>query len=300
MPKGKLISTLHTELPISCIQLSPNKKIIAVSDDTEDPLGFKELKETYKINILNSENYSNQFELIGHQHSIESIDFSPDSKKLVSSDKRGTIIIWELSRAKQLISINSKDWVHSVKFSSSGNEIIAIQGFKKNVLIYDLKGNLITKLDIKKQINDFEIDTKSNKVFLGCFEELQIWSLITRKKIKSVPFSGLMCMKFNEDCSQLAIGNSKGDIIVMNPELEEIYRLKGHFKPVLSVNFSFDNSKLASSSSDQTSRIWNLKKEREIIQQTNEHKGSVSAIEFISSKNVFITGGRNKELKIWK
>ncbi|MCR9066737.1 MAG: hypothetical protein NXI00_22395, partial [Cytophagales bacterium] len=56
--KGKLLTTISTELPISCIKLSPNKNFIAVSDDTEDPLGFQELKEIYKINILNSENYS--------------------------------------------------------------------------------------------------------------------------------------------------------------------------------------------------------------------------------------------------
>ena len=81
----------------------------------------------------------------------------------------------------------------------------------------------------------------------------------------------------------------------MADQQKEILRLKGHFKPVLSVSFGFDNTKLASSSSDQTSRIWDLKKQSEIVQQTNEHKGNVNSIEFISPKNVFLTGGENKE-----
>jgi WD40 repeat protein len=79
-----------------------------------------------------------------------------------------------------------------------------------------------------------------------------------------------------------------------------VSRLKGHFKPVLSIRFSFDDKKIASSSSDQTARIWDLQKEREILQLTNEHKGNVEAIEFISSNDEFMTGGENRELKIWK
>jgi len=298
--KGKIIETIITKLPISCINISPDNKLIAVADDTEDLLGFQELKETYKISILNSENYSKKFELIGHNESIESINFSSDSKKLVSADKSGIIIIWELSSGKLLTTINSKEWVHNAKFSNSENEIIAIQGYEKVALIYDIKGGLITKLEVGKQINDFELNIKTNEIFFGCHDEFQIWSLISREKIKSLPFTGLMCMQFNHDYSQLAIGVSSGDIILMTPELKETYRLKGHFKAVLSISFCFDNSKLASASSDQTSRIWDLKKQSEIVQLTNEHKGTVEAIEFISPKNVFMTGGENKELKVWK
>ncbi|MDB9755928.1 retroviral-like aspartic protease family protein [Winogradskyella sp.] len=287
-------------MPVSCIKMSPDKEFIAVADDTEDPLGFQELKETFKINILNSDNFSKKFELKGHVESIESINFSANSKRIVSSDKSGVIIIWNLSDGKQLAKIETGDWVHNIKFSNSGNEIFAIQGYEKVALIYNINGNLITKLEVGKQINDFEYNPITNKIYFGCYDELQVWSLVSRDKLNSLPFSGLMCMQYNHDYSQLAIGNSNGDIIIMSPELKEIYRLNGHFKPVLSISFSFDNSKLASASSDQTARIWELKKQSEIIQLTNEHNGSVKAIEYISDKNEFITGGENKELKIWK
>ena len=56
--KGKLIISINTELPVSCIQLSPNNSLIAVADDTEDPLGFQELIETYKITVYNIDDYS--------------------------------------------------------------------------------------------------------------------------------------------------------------------------------------------------------------------------------------------------
>ena len=298
--KGKLSSTISVDLPVSCIQVSPDKEIIAIADDTEDPLGFQELKETYKIKILNSGSYSKKYEFIGHKESIESINFSLDSKRLVSTDKEGTIIIWDLSNGKQLSKIETGEWIHNAKFSISGNEIVAIKGYEKVALIYNIKGNLITKLTVSKQINDFDLNNITNEIFLGCFDEIQVWSLISVEKLRSIPFSGLMCMRFNHDYSQLAIGVSSGDVFIMSTYLKEITKLKGHFKPVLSISFSFDNSKLASASSDQTARIWDLKKRSEIIQLTNEHKGTVQAIEFISDKNEFMTGGENKELKIWE
>lgn len=298
--KGKLSSKIIVDLPTSCIQLSPDKNFIAIADDTEDPLGFQKLKEIHKIRILNSNNLSKIFEFIGHDESIESINFSCDSKKLVSTDKKGTIIIWELTKGQQICRIETGEWVHNAKFCNSGNEIVAIQGYDKIALIYNINGKQICKLEAKEQINDLEINNKTNEIYLGCFNEIQVWSLVSREKTQSLSFSGLMCMRFDNDYSQLVIGVSNGDIILLSNELKIENILKGHFKPVLSISFSFDNSKLASASSDQTARIWNIKKQNELITLTNEHKGSVEAIEFISNKNEFITGGENKELKIWK
>lgn len=295
-----LAERIPTEMPVSSIKLSPNRNLIAIADDTEDPLGFNELDETYKIKILNAINYIQQFELLGHEESIESINFSSDSKKLISADKRGVVIIWDILSGKQLCKIETSDWVHNAKFTSSDNEIIVIQGYEKIALIYDLKGNLVNKLLVDKQINDFDINIKTNEIFFGCFDEIQVWSLASQKKTRSIPFSGLMCMNFNHNYSQLAIGVSSGNIIIMSTDLKEIIKLKGHFKPVLSISFNFDNKNLVSSSSDQTARIWDLKTQSEIIQLTNEHNGTVHAVEFISDKNEFISGGENKEIKVWK
>jgi len=298
--KGRLSRTIETNLPTSCLQLSPDKTLIVVANDTEDPFGFQELKETFKIIILNSEDYSQKFEFLGHQKSIESVNFSTDSKKLVSADKSGTLIIWNINTGKQIAKIETGEWIHNAKFSCSGNEIIAIQGYDKKALLYSIKGNLIATLEVGKQINDFDINMKTGEIYFGCHGEFQIWSLISHNKIKSQSFPRLMCMRFNHKYSQLAIGTSNGDVIIMDTNLKETKRFTGHFKPVLSISFSLDDSKLTSASSDQTARIWNLDKQNEMVQLTNEHKGSVQAIEFITDKNVFMTGGENKEIKIWK
>ncbi len=297
--KGEIIQNIPTDLPVSCIKLSPNQKIIAIADDTEDPLGFKNLKEEFKITVISSSDYSVKFKLLGHKQSIEAINFSPNSKRLISADKSGVIKVWDLTNGVEILNIDTGNWVHNAKFSSSGSEFIAIQGFQKVALLYDIDGNLISNFLVDKQINDFDFNPFSNRIYFGCHDEFQVWSLVSRKLISRTPFKGLMCMSFNNDYTNLAVGTSSGDIQLLNPELKEITRLRGHFKPVLSIGFSFDGNKIASGSSDQTARIWDLKKSIEILQLTNEHKGTVKTVEFISNKDEFITGGVNKELKIW-
>jgi WD40 repeat protein len=298
--REKLIETISSELPVSCIKISPDEKFIAIGDYTENPLGFRELNETYVIRVLHGDTYNNKYEFIGHKSWIESIDFSPDSKKLLTADRSGVIFVWDLLSGKRLCKIETDDWVHNAKFTKSGKEFIAIQGFEKQSIIYDIKGNEIARLELSKQINDFEINNKKNEIYFGCHDEIQVWSLSAREKIRSIEFSGIMCMRFDHDYSRLAIGVSNGNIIIMTNELQKLIEFEGHFKPVLALSFSFDDSKLASASSDQTARIWDLRSQDEVLQLINEHKGNVNAVEFISGKNEFITGGRNKELKIWK
>lgn len=63
------------------------------------------------------------FELTGHDGPVLKIDLSPDGKLLVSSSGDGTVRIWDLTKRKELRSIDGFDKVTSIfaatKFSKS-------------------------------------------------------------------------------------------------------------------------------------------------------------------------------------
>ena len=298
--KGKMVKLITTVLPVRMIKSSPNHELIAVGDYTNDPLGFNELNEDYTVTVLDINDYSVLHKLKGHTDKIEAINFSFDSKYLVSSDSDGNIFIWDLISGDVVVEINTGDWIHNVKFSNSGQEIIAIQGFEKSALIYDLDGLKISTLNVGVQINDFDFNSKTNQIYLGCHNELQIWSIVSRKKLKSIPLRGLHCLRFNKDYTKFAVGLLSGDIQIFNSANTKIETLEGHFKPVLSISFNFNDNKIVSSSSDQTARVWDLSRGKEILQLTNEHKGSILSVEFLTKDDLFASGGENLELKIWK
>ena len=300
-PNGELLKVFKTELPVSVIRSSLNHDFIAVGDYTNDPLGFEDLKEDHTVTVLKSEDFSVLHKLNGHTDQIEAVNFSLDSKFLVSSDIDGKIIVWDLLKGVAIVNINTNEWVHEVMFSNSGSEIIAIQGFEKKAILYDLNGKKITTFQVGIQINDFALNRNTNQIYFACHNELQVWSIVSRKKEKTLPLKGIHCIRFNKDYSEYGIGFYNGDISVFNStSFKEISTLRGHFKPILSLSFNDNNEKIVSSSSDQTIRVWRLSDGEELLSLTNEHQGSVSSVEFITKDDVFASGGDNLELKIWE
>lgn len=299
--KGKLLKLIKTELPVNVIKSSPNRDLIAVGDYTNDPLGFKDLREDYTVTIIDGKEFSVLHKLKGHTDKVEALSFSLNSKNLVSSDSDGNIIAWDLIKGKSLINIKTNEWVHEVMFSNSGAEIIAIQGFEKRAVLYDLKGNEISTFNLGVQINDFALNRNTNQIYFGCHNELQIWSLISRQKKKTFPLKGIYCIRFNKDYSEYAIGFINGEIRTYNSNsFHETSILKGHFKPVISLSFNEKNEKIVSSSSDQTIRVWRLADGKELLNLTNEHRGSVLSVEFLTKDDLFASGGENLELKVWR
>ncbi len=296
---GKLEREIEMGLPISNIKLSPNFIDIAVGVETPHPLSIPDQEMDFPITILGSLKFETKHKLYGHKSSVETLAFTSDSKLLLSADRAGEIIVWNLETGKETLRISTNHYVHKAMFDNTNKRIIAINGFQQRVMVYSLKGRLIKELNLKSTINDFEYNPTTNDAYFLCSDGIQVWSLNSWSIIKSLPLKTGDCIKYNNDHSLLAIGTYKGDIILMNSELTDKTILKGHFKNIESLCFSADDIKLGSSSQDQTARIWSIRKGEEVFQLTNEHKGNVSSIEFISLVYTFVTGGKDAKLKYW-
>lgn len=298
--KGKLKISLELSKPVNAICVSSNDSFIAIADRAEYPLEYEDYAETFSIIIIAVSDYSIQREFIGHKAPIESVDFSFDNRYLLSTDQSGVIIVWELASGNRKLTLNTEAFVQKALFVSTSYDFLGIQGYDNRAFLYDIDGGLISRFNVGTQINDVEFSPISNQIYFGCYDQVQVWSIITRKKTASVPFTGLMCMAFNEDYTKLGIGSSSGEIRILSQNLTEDIVLEGHFKPVLSVDFNHDGDRLGSASSDQTARIWNLESHTQMLELTNEHKGMVTSIQFFDRKNRFVTGGASKELKFWE
>ena len=303
-PEGKLNKSINLSETVSHISLTKNGKYFVVAQQSKgrfEKFNPDYIPREFDIHIYSVDNFGLVKTLRGHNADIESIDISFDSKTIVSVDDDGNLILWDLPSGKQNSKLKfAKGGMRKVMFTSSGQEIISLKKYDKLASLYSLTGTLLTQFEVDVQIDDFEINQIRNEVIFGCHDEIQIWSLNSRKMIKKIDFSRLSLMKFNNDFSKLAIGTISGDIIFFNDNLDLVSKLSGHFKSIQSLSYSFNDKYLCSGSSDQTIRIWDLEKLKNIIQLDNEHKGTIEAVQFISKKNQFVTGGRNNELKIWK
>ncbi|MDJ0606009.1 WD40 repeat domain-containing protein, partial [Microcystis sp. M53602_WE12] len=64
--------------------------------------------------------------LKGHDGSVNSVNFSPDGKTLVSGSDDGTIILWDVETGKEIRTLKGHDGsVNSVNFSPDGKTLVS-------------------------------------------------------------------------------------------------------------------------------------------------------------------------------
>ncbi len=293
--------TGHTE-PVNCIAYSPDGTLLASGSDIEglnNPDSGK-----FEIIIWNVLNGKIAGRLIGHKDAIQSLVFNKKGTRLVSADSKGTIKIWAVSNFKEIKTINGDDWINTVCLTPDDRFIVGEYTYAKKVDLWDFEtGELISTLKIDLQIGSMGISPDGSKIALSCYHNIQIWSLISNKRLFSIEDNSMrgFAIKYNLDGKLLAVGSGDGDIKFFDPEgLNFKYTLTGHFKPILSLSFSKDSKYLISGSSDQMIKIWNLQSKKEIKSLVNVHKGMVEAVAYNPTSNSFATSGADKTIKLWK
>lgn len=165
--------------------------------------------------------------LMGHTHSVNSLSFSSDGKRIASIADDFTIRIWD-SETGTLIRIIKTD--HSfgrcVTFSPDDTMLFAVFG-DGTLTICDINDDEMMELDFNKIFN-------------------------TER-----PAVCVSSMAINPEGVVLAIGTSEGDIFLLNLETKETASIE--VEPILSVAFSPDGKSLVSTT-DESLCIWDLEK----------------------------------------
>src|SRR5262249_37820684 len=86
---------LRQGAPVDCLAFSPDSKVLA-------PGGYFHGGEDRSIYLWDVATGKELCRLVGHEHSVTSVDFSPDGKVLASGGEDGTIRLWDVTAGKEL------------------------------------------------------------------------------------------------------------------------------------------------------------------------------------------------------
>jgi len=280
----KPLSTLTLDAVPRALAVSPNgtRLAVAVGDDKSPVIRVYDLDSGRELQIID-----------GHMGPIGSIDFLADNKTIVSTSQDKSA---RLTSVGVLASIDGhKDGAAGVQFHSNGTQALSAGGDK------------LAKL----------------------------WDLAKGTMLKSFgPVDDIKAVAFSRDYTQAGVAAGKKAIVWNIGDGKQLYELV-HPADVLSLSFNQDKTRLATGAADKLARTWDIATAKELQFFTNDEPvaavlfdgkstgvvyaggktprgdtlsiqrvvpvspGPVHALVFAPNNTHVVTGGSDKQVKIW-
>lgn len=208
---------------------------------------------------------------------VTSVVFSPNGKRLATSDTRGDIQIWEIPSGRQLIICKGhKHWVWAIAFSPDG-QFLASASDDYLVKLWDIHTGdcLKTFVGHTRSVNAIAFSPDGQYMVTSSQDAtIRVWDL--QIPAKPAQANASSPMEVVDTCTQLL----------------------GHQGRVWSVAFHPDGKTLASCSEDQTIKLWNLETGH-CMQTLTGHQGWVKSVAFSPDGQRLASGSFDHTLNLW-
>uniref|UniRef100_A0A0N4Z1Q2 WD_REPEATS_REGION domain-containing protein n=1 Tax=Parastrongyloides trichosuri TaxID=131310 RepID=A0A0N4Z1Q2_PARTI len=243
---------------------------------------------------------------------VSSIEFSPDSKHLVTSGWSGQACIWRVGDCKQEIAFNghaaqcgvARFHPEAYKGQDEGSINVATGGHDGTVKLWNLKSEVqIGELEKHSaRVPRLAFHPSGKYLLTACFDgSWQMFDLETQKSIlfqvghsKSVfdiaPHpDGSLAVSVGLDCYGLVWDLRTG---------RNIYTMKGHSREIYTVGWHPNGYEMVTGSADNTCKIWDLRMRRNIY-TIIAHNQIVTCAKIDYSGEYLITSSFDNAIKIW-
>jgi WD40 repeat protein len=215
----KLLDTIKLAVPPFGLRISPDQKTFAVGGGI-----FRD----NPIRVFDLATKKEKFALKGHDDRVRAVDYSPDSKLLVSGDEKGTIKLWDMVEGKEIANwTGNTTTIECMSFSPDG-KWVATGG---------------------RELNNFGAG------------RARLWNVETGKEVReleSTRVGRVLALAFLDGGKKLAIAGDVATIRLIDLQTgKEAGELNGHGPVIMSFALSPNGEILASGEWRATIRLWN-------------------------------------------
>lgn len=242
-------------------------------------------------------------QLVAHNNFLNrSLAVSSNGRWLVCGTGTSSIQVFNLNQSGGQPSIKEghKGAVIDLDFVR-GKDILISAGSDKSVMYWNLlSGESRTIVTHATRIRVIAVSRDGKYVYGGTDDGAVIrWNIDNgeSRKIFDNRGNSIYAMALDQSGNRMALGDKSGNIIVINPANGSVIsRIKGHSARVLDVNFSPDNSQLASSSFDGTIRLWNARNLSDPPVIITAHESWVLAVAFSPDGRTLVSSSEKGEI----
>lgn len=291
-----LTASLQNATVIRRARISPDGGLLALGGDDG------------VIRIVNLETFAVMETINAHVGRVRDIDFSPDSRQLLSVGSDGHAYLWRLSDgslAREILDVGDTE-LYSGRINPMAPDKFVLIGDRKGFLYAkDLKHNrLVTHAKFHNApvlAVSYQPNGKGTYFSVGGDGHLKI----------RLPEGQRIDLTADENAIFQADYNSKGDLIytagndrkikiwdAYKPGPAPVRILEAHKKYVLAASASLAGDLLASGGGDKVVNVWSLAS-GQLMAQLAGHTSDVEAVTFTHDNRYVISSSEDKSLRVW-
>jgi len=288
---------------IYSVQFSPNCQFFASGGGSQ---WGKLLGKENCVRLFRVGDWEHHTKVSLHSAPVTTVQFSPDSKLLISSSRDKTIKIWhcETEQLQQTLQ-GHRFAINTLQVSPYGDVILSgSQGGE--IILWNLKtGKRLNCLSLDQSVYAIAISPNGEQFAVGSVDStIQIWDLYRFKPLFSLKghIDSIYALDFSPEGHYLASGSGDWDCTVKVWELASktaIQTLRGHQWSVCGVHFSPDGGYVASVSTDRSVQMVGVFQEKPIPQCWNHHTGAIHDLAFSPDGCYLASGSEDETVRIW-
>ena len=270
------------------LAFSPNGKLLAARN------------QEMEVSIIDVETQKTISEFEGHEQTIQTIDFSPNSRYLVTAaGESEQVKVWDVQTGKLDAKIDTD--ARAAYFDRTGDRILVLGASELEV--YSFPGSQLIRSRKWKSSNESALFMSRDGRLIVMYRmtnnvgQTMVMDTETRSRV-ILPGPALRPrgIAFSNDRNWLALSYSRDTRVHvwdLRAPHSRSYQLEGHGAPIQTLSFSNDSRYLLSDGWDDTGILWEVAS-RQLVHISQGHTENVNASAFSPTGFRYATGASGK------